>query len=235
MPWPIKWGNYSSAVLQLIMPSLRSVFICVASIGAILLLAAFSGYTFARLRFPGKSFLFLIVVMMMTVPSVLKLTPNFILAEWMHLRNTYWGLILFYIGGGLLLAIFLIRSFFESLPEEMFESARIEGAGEYTCVWKLAVPLARPIMITIAILTFLNIYNDLIWPMLMLNSPKLHTLAMALQSFAPKSGAEGAEISRPDLGVMTAGYAFSSIPLLLLFMFGMKHFIAGLTSGAVKS
>ncbi|GBG05968.1 carbohydrate ABC transporter permease [Paenibacillus agaridevorans] len=235
VPLRPKWQNYSSAMLALIEPMIRSLFLCFTSIFGVLALAAFCGYAFARLKFWGKGFLFFLIVMMMTLPKVLQLTPNFLLADWMQLRNTYTGLIAFYIGGGLLFAVFLLRSFFRSISEELFEAARMEGSSEYICVVKIALPLAKPIFVTIAIMTFLGIYNDLIWPMLMISSPKLQTLAMALQSFAPKAGGDAGDISNPDLGVITSGYVFASIPLLIVFLFGMKYYVEGLTSGAVKS
>jgi ABC-type glycerol-3-phosphate transport system permease component len=235
IPWPIKGSNYSSALISLLAPTLRTLYICAASIAVILLIASLSAYAFARLSFVGKQLLFGMVVFMMAVPKVLQLTPNFIMADMLGLRNTYIGLQLFYIGGGVLFAIFLLRAFFAGLPEEMFEAARVEGATEVRCVMSIAVPLARPIMITIALMTFISIYNDLIWPMLMINGKTMQTLAMALNAFTPQSGSEGEQLSRPDLGILAAGYVFSSIPAFIVFMFGMKYFVQGLTSGAVKA
>lgn len=228
------WSNYDSAFSALIMPMLRSIYLCALSIAAISFFACIGAYAFARLAFFGKETIFVLLTILMTLPDVLLLTPNFILADWLHIRNSLEGLSLFYIGGGQTFAIFILRAFLQSQQEEMFESARVEGAGEWKCLWKIAFPLSIPILITLAILNFLTIYNDLIWPILMLSKPSLETLAMSIQHFAPGSGATGG-ISRPEMGVISAGYVFSSVPLLLLFGFGMNYFVEGLTSGAIKS
>ncbi|MBP1988596.1 carbohydrate ABC transporter permease [Paenibacillus eucommiae] len=235
LPWPPKWENYSFALIDLTVPILRTIYLCVISIVGIMIFATLSGYAFARLTFVGRNMLFFIVVLMMTVPGVLLLTPNFILADFLHLKNSLEGLAVFYIGGGQLFAIFLLSTFFQSQPEEMFEAARMEGASEFRCVWAIAIPLARPILITIGIMNFLSIYNDLIWPILLISTPNLQTISMALANYAPNAGNAVGQMSRPDLGIITSGYAFASIPLLFLFTFGMRYFIEGLTSGSVKA
>jgi ABC-type glycerol-3-phosphate transport system permease component len=234
-PWPPKFANYSSATLRLAGPALRTVFLCAASVGGILLTGVLASHAFARLSFPGRTPLLFLVVFMMTIPRVLQLTPNFILANWLRLRNTYAGLVLFYVGGGLLFAIFLLNAFFKNLPEELYEAARMEGAGELECIRSITVPLSLPIIITISIMEVLSIYNDLIWPLLMISTPAKHPIAVALQFFTPATTGDNVQFSRPDLGVVTAGYVFASLPLLVLFAAGMKYYVKGLTSGAIKS
>ncbi|RAV17800.1 hypothetical protein DQG23_25650 [Paenibacillus contaminans] len=235
MPWPPKWGNYTFALTDLFVPILRTMYLCIISIAGIILFATLSGYAFARLAFLGRRLLFFLVITMMTIPGMMLLTPNFILADFLHMKNSLEGLAFFYIGSGQLFAIFLLSAFFQSQPEEMFEAARIEGASEFRCVRSIAIPLAVPILITIGIMNFLSIYNDLVWPTLIISSPGLQTISMALANYAPSAGNAIGQMSRPDLGIITSGYAVASIPLLLLYTFGMKYFIEGLTSGAVKS
>lgn len=235
-PWPPEWTNYVYAFGSLIGPTLRTVYVCLVSVGGILLFGSLAGYAFARLQFFGKRVLYWAIIAMMTIPGVVLLTPNFILASWLGLRNSLTGLIIFYIGGGLLFAIFLLRTFFQSLPEELFEAARMEGASEWHALWRIAIPLSRPILITISILNFLSIYNDLMWPLLMLANPNLQTLAMALVSFSPQPNSTIAgAFSQPQLGIIAGGYVLASIPLVIVFVFGMKYFIQGLTSGAIKT
>lgn len=154
----------------------------------------------AKVKMFGKEALFYLIIFIFLVPGVLTLTPSFVLASQLGMRNSLPGLALWYMGGGQVFAI--------------------------------AVPLAQPILVTLGILNFLAIYNDLIWPMLMLPSPANHTLMLALQGyFPPNDKLPG----RPEMGVIAAGYAFASLPILLVFIFGMKYYIEGLTSGAVKS
>ena len=124
-----------------------------------------------------------------------------------------------------------MRSFFAALPEELFESARLDGASEWQCIWRIAVPLCRPILVTVAITTTIGVYNDLIWPLLMINNPERETLMQALLRFIP---ADREATGRTDLGAVTAGYVFASLPILAIFWIGMKAYIRGTLSGAVK-
>lgn len=231
LPIPPEFSNYSTALLSLLAPTGRTLGVAAFSILGITVCSCVAAYAFARLRFFGKETLFFLIVMVLIVPGVLTLTPSFVLADRLGLRNSLAGLVLFYIGGGQVFAIFLLRSFFQAQPEEMFEAARLDGASELRLIWSIAVPLARPILVTLAIMNFLSIYNDLIWPLLMLPSPDKHTLTIALQQFTPPNPQMP---SRPDLGVISAGYVFASLPILGVFLFGMRYYIEGLTSGSVK-
>ncbi|MCS6848456.1 MAG: carbohydrate ABC transporter permease [Anaerolineae bacterium] len=231
-PIPPMWSNYNRALLDLLAPAARTITMAAVSIVGITFFSCLAAYAFARLKFFGKEFLFYLVIFIFLVPGVLTLTPSFVLANTLGLRNSLPGLTLFYIGGGQVFAIFILRAFFQSQPEEIFESARLDGASELRSVFAIAVPLARPILVTLAIMNFLAIYNDLIWPLLMLPSPENRTLTIALQAYQPLNERLP---GRPDLGVITAGYVFASIPILMVFAFGMKYYIEGLTSGAIKS
>ena len=231
-PIPPVWSNYNKALFDLVGPAIRTLVMAAVSISGITLFSCLAAYAFARLKFFGKEFLFYLVIFIFLVPGVLTLTPSFVLASDLGLRNSLPGLTLFYIGGGQVFAIFILRAFFQSQPEEIFESARIDGSSELRSVFAIAVPLARPILVTLAIMNFLSIYNDLIWPLLMLNSPDKRTMTIALQAYQPPNERLP---GRPDLGVITAGYVFASVPILVVFAFGMKYYIEGLTSGAIKS
>jgi ABC-type glycerol-3-phosphate transport system permease component len=220
------------ALLRLLPATGRTLYIAIISVIGITVFSCMAAYAFARLKFFGKEVLFFLIVFIFLVPGVLTLTPSFILANQLALRNKLEGLIIFYIAGGQVFSIFLLRAFFQSQPEEIFEAARMDGASEIRMLWSIAVPLARPILITIAILNFLAIYNDFLWPLLMLPSTELHTLTIALQAFNPPNERLP---GRPELGIITAAYVFASIPILLVFTFGMRYYIEGLTSGAIKS
>lgn len=230
LPNPIQWGNYSRAVKELIAPLGNTLYIAAIALVGGTVVASLASYAFARLYIFGKNFLFMLLLCLMMVPGVLTLTPNFILAIQLNLRDTYTGQILFYIAGTQAFSIFLMRSFFESQPEELFESARLDGASEIQSLLRIAMPLARPIIITVGIMNLLSFYNDLIFPMLMLVTPSKHTLMIALQQYAPQQKT----MSRPDVAVQVAGYMSACIPLLVIFTAGMKHYIQGITSGAVK-
>ena len=232
LPNPPQWANFSNAFSILFTPAVRSMYVSLVAVFGIVTLATISGYVFARLKFMGRELLFYLILALMMVPSTLLLTPNYVLAMKLGLRDTYWALWLFYISGGQVFGIFLCRSFFASLPEELFEAARIEGASELQCIWHIAVPLSRPILVTIGIMTFMGFYNDVIWPMLILNDPGKETLMLALLHFDPVNEQMP---NRADVGVQAAGYVFASLPLLIVFWFGMKYYIQGITSGAIKA
>jgi ABC-type glycerol-3-phosphate transport system permease component len=170
-------------------------------------------------------------VAVMMIPGVILLTPQFILADELGLRGSLWGLIVFYLAGGLPFAIFLITTFFRSQPQEVFEAARIDGASEVQALRRIAIPLAMPILVTVSIFNFIGIYGDFIWPTLILNENQ-QTLLMALAAYSPQLGEFA---SRPDIGAQTAGYAFATVPQFIIFTIGMKYFIQGVTSGAVKA
>ncbi len=231
IPVPPRVSNYQNAFRLLALPALNSLWVSFSSVAGVLFFATLSGYAFARMRFPGRELLFYFILALMMVPGMLLLTPNYVLAMNLGLRDSFWGLWLFYVAGGQVFAIFLLRNFLQALPEELFEAARVEGASELQCIRHIAVPLSRPIMVTVAIMSFLGLYNDLVWPLLILNDPDKETLMLALMHFNP---VDRRMSNRPDLGVQAAGYVFASLPILVVFWFGMKHYIQGITSGAVK-
>jgi ABC-type glycerol-3-phosphate transport system permease component len=234
LPWPLYLQNYSSALVLLVAPLARTLSAYVVSMAGILVFGTVAAYVFARLQFPGRALLFHLVLVIMMIPGTILLTPQFILANQLGLRDSLFGLMVFYIAGGQPFAIFLLRAFFQSQPGEMFEAARVDGASELRSLWSIAIPLAWPIIITLAILNFTSIYNDLIWPMLMLTTPSKQTLILALQAYNPGGGADVIS-ALPDIGGQAAGYTFASLPQLIVFIFGMRYFIQGLTSGALKA
>jgi ABC-type glycerol-3-phosphate transport system permease component len=231
LPWPPTFLNYQAAVFDLI-PSLgRTLLVSALSIIGILAVSCAAAYAFARLRFPGRDALFYVVLAVLMIPGVILLTPHFIIATDLGLRGSLWGLIVFYVAGGLPFAVFLITTFFRGQPQEIFEAARVDGASPSQALYQIAIPLAWPILVTVAIFNFLTIYSDFIWPSLMLTQGQ-QTLILALEQYNPQVGEFG---SRPDIGLQTAGYVFATVPQLLVFTFGMKYFVQGITSGAVKA
>ena len=195
----------------------------------VLLVASISGFIFARYDFPGREVLFFAILALLMIPGVLTLVPAFLLVKDLGLLNTYWALILPYIAGGQIFAIFILRSFIASLPEELFEATRLDGATTLQIFRFLVVPLSKPILVTIAIMNVLGTWNDYIWPLVTIPDSKLWTVSVGVVSFG--SSFRGLE----SWGPMFAGFVLASIPLVVLFLFTMRHFIAGLTSGAIKA
>jgi multiple sugar transport system permease protein/raffinose/stachyose/melibiose transport system permease protein len=185
-----------------------------------------SAYAFARMSFPGARVLYSALLMLLMIPAVLTLIPSFLLVKDLGLVNTREGLILPYIAGGQALSVFILRQFFAGLPSEYFEAARIDGAGELRAFVQIALPLVRPTLVTVAILQILNIWNDYLWPFLVVQDPAKQTLVVGLVQFQGRFST--------DWGPLMAGYVIASLPLVILFSMGIRSFMSGLIEGGVK-
>jgi ABC-type glycerol-3-phosphate transport system permease component len=228
LPDPWLFDNYVQGFTSIIHYALNSVIDTFISAVLIVTLSSLSGYVFARHRFPGKELLFLLILGLLMIPGVLTLIPAFVLMHQLGLWNTPFALILPWIAGGQVLGIFLCRSFIAGLPQELFEAGRMDGAGEFTLWYKVAVPLSWPILMTLAILSMVGNYNDFIWPLLVISDDNLQVISVGLTQFTSAHGVT-------DYGPQMAAYVVASAPLLIVFMFGMKYFIQGITSGALKA
>ncbi|HZO88339.1 MAG TPA: carbohydrate ABC transporter permease [Chthonomonadaceae bacterium] len=237
---PFHWSNYADAWGAINHYIGNTLIVTISTVIGTVAVAALSAYTFARHRFPGREFLFYAILSLMMVPGVLTLISAFMWMKHFPLAggNDLWGeggngllnshlaLILPGIAGGQVFAIFILRSFMASLPEELFEAARIDGAGEWLLFSRIAVPLSRPILGTIAIMGTLSTWNDYVWPYIVLSDDARKTLSVGLAFF------RGAYAT--TYGPLMAGYVLASLPLLVLFLLTMRTFISGLTSGALK-
>jgi ABC-type glycerol-3-phosphate transport system permease component len=132
-----------------------------------------------------------------------------------------------YVTGGQVIGIFLCRTFFETLPKSLFEAARIDGASEFQVYLRIALPTSLPILATLAILNFVGVYNDYIWPNVVISDSKLQTFAVGVTKF----GAEG----NLEYGPLLAGYLIGAIPLIVVFACGMRYYVEGLTRGGLKA
>jgi ABC-type glycerol-3-phosphate transport system permease component len=228
LPWPIQWSNYRVAVDTLIPNMVNSMVLVTVSTFFTVLLSSTSGYVFARLQFPGKNLLFYLILSLMMVPGILTLTPLYKLMQDLHLTNNWLALIFPWVSGGQVFGILLCRTFLSNQPAALFESARMDGATELAAYYKIALPLAKPILATLAIMNLMGFYNDFIWPLMVIDNNSRQVITVAIRVFQSMTGSI-------DLGSMVAGFVFSSIPLLILFMFGSRLYIEGVTSGAIKT
>jgi multiple sugar transport system permease protein/raffinose/stachyose/melibiose transport system permease protein len=241
LPGPLHWQNYAQAWGAINIYVFNTVIVTVASVIGTVGLASLSAYAFARHRFPGREQLFYSIIALMMVPGVLTLISSFMWMKQFPLAggNDVWGqhgngllnshlaLILPYIAGGQAFSIFVLRGFIAALPEELFEAARLDGASDWVLFRRLAVPLSKPIMGTIAIMVAMSAWNDYVWPLIVLSDDGMRTLSIGLTFF------RGAY--QTTYGPLMAGYVLASLPLLVLFLLTMRAFIAGLTSGALKA
>jgi ABC-type glycerol-3-phosphate transport system permease component len=224
---PIEWNNYALAWNQVRGYILNSMVVSAVSIMGVLAIASPTAYAFARGNFPGRNALFGSIIALMMFPGVLTLIPSFHLVNWMGLLNTYWVMILPAVAYLQILSIYILRTFFESQQAELFEAARMDGATELRAFWHIALPLARPVLGVVAIITLLSTWNDFIWPLLTVTKADIQPITVGLTYFA--SGT-----FRQAFGPLMAGYTIASLPLIVLFGLFMRTFIEGMSAGAVK-
>ena len=187
-----------------------------------------TAYILARYRFMGSRGVFVMFLATMMFPGVLTLVPSFLLVKKMGLLNTYWAMILPYVAGGQVFAIFVFRSFFKGLPEDLFESARIDGAGHLALYFHIILPLSKPVFSVVVIMNILGTWNNFLWPFITNTDGSHHVIASGLYTMATSQ-------HNQNFSTMYAAYAISSIPLLILFIYATKPFIRGMTAGAFKA
>lgn len=222
--FPLNFGNYADA-FEKISPYIWNSVSVVSTVG-ITFIAALTGYAFGHFEFKGKNFLFSLIMVNMMVPSVLTLVPSYLVVVNLRLYDTQFAVLLPYLGGGSVMGIYLVRGFVEQLPSAVFEAAKIDGTSEFKIFILIAMPLLGSILTTVSILALLNAWNDIVWPMLVLDSDRLKTIPLGLIQFNQQQGA--------NRGAMFAGYILTSLPLLAYFTLNLKSFMDSLTEGAVK-
>jgi ABC-type glycerol-3-phosphate transport system permease component len=227
-PNPYRWANYADGWRGMRSYIANSLLVSISAMLGVVFLSSLAGYVFARHVFPGKQFLFLVIIALLMIPGVLTLIPSFMLINDLKLIDTRWALILPWMSGGQVFGILICRGFFASLPEELFEAARMDGAGEFHLYSRIAAPVSWPIMVTLAIMNLVGTYNDFLWPLLVIRSQGKQVVSVGLREFVSQFGFV-------DWGPRMAAYVVATIPLLVLFVFGMRYYIQGITSGAIKA
>lgn len=202
----------------------NSAFVATAATLISLTLNTMAGYAFAKLRFAGRERLFQLLLGALVIPAQVTMIPLFAMVKAMGLVSTYGGVIIPSMAS--VFGIFLIRQYAMSLPDELLEAARIDGASEWRIFRSIVVPLLTPILMTLAILTFLATWNDFMWPLIVLTDQKLHTLPVALASLSREHV--------QDNELMMAGAVITIVPVLVLFLALQRYYIAGILAGSVK-
>ena len=227
-PRPYRWENYAYGFAGIWRFAVNSIITSGISTAITVVLSAVSGYVFARHRFPGKEVIYTAVLALMMIPPLLTLIPAYVLVYQLGLVNTPWALILPWASGGQVFGILLCRSFFSTLPQDFFDAARIDGASEIQALYHVAVPLSRSILVTLAIMRLIATYNNFIWPLVAISDLSKQVVAVGLTQFASSAGVT-------DLGPQMAAYVYATIPILLIFLFGMRYYIQGLSTGGLKA
>jgi multiple sugar transport system permease protein len=183
------------------------------------------GYALAKLRWHGKRLIMGLVLATLMVPAGITLIPNFILMSNLGLVNSYPGLILPFLAGPF--GVFLMRQFMLGIPNELLEAARIDGANEFRIFWSVVMPLATPVLATLAILTFLGNWNSFLYPFVMATEPQMYTLPVALATFATGQ-------YQADHGMLMAGSVLIVVPVLIVFVLFQRWITEGIATTGLK-
>ncbi|TDM06064.1 MAG: sugar ABC transporter permease [Ideonella sp. MAG2] len=183
-----------------------------------------AGYAFCKLRFAGRDKLFQALMAALVIPGQVAMLPLFLMLKHLGWVNSYLGVLVPSLAG--IFGIFLVRQYARSLPDELIEAARMDGAGEWRIFWVIVLPLLKPVLVTLAVFAFLGSWNDFMWPLIVLTDGDLQTLPVALASLSREHV--------QDTELMMAGAVITVLPVLLLFLVLQRHYMQGLTMGSVK-
>lgn len=206
---------------------LNSAMVAIVSTLLIVLLSSMMAYAFTRLNFPGKRILFSAIIVGLTIPTMMLIIPQFLLARDLHLLNSLQGLVPFYVGTALGFNTFLLSGFFDSIPRELDEAMLMDGAGVWRRYWNLAIPLSKPALATSVIFAFLGTWDEFAWALTVLNDTEVRTLPIAIALFQGQHST--------SWGLVFAASLLAIIPVLIVYIVFQRFFVAGLTTGAVKN
>ena len=204
---------------------LNSVFYTIAVVLGIVIISSMAAYAFSRLRFAGRNVLFIIFMAAMMIPIQGSFVALYVLLNKLHLSNTSIGYILCMINVGLSTSIFLLKTFFDKMPKELEDAARIDGCSKLGIWWHVALPLAKPVLAVVVVLNALNVWNEFILALIIFDSRPLMPLQVALMTF------QGEFVTRYPL--LMAGLTIAALPIILLYLLMQKYIIKGVTQGAV--
>ncbi|WP_462411008.1 carbohydrate ABC transporter permease [Neobacillus sp. Marseille-QA0830] len=204
----------------------NSVFVSVVSVLLILITTSLAAFYIARYTFWWNHLMFFIFLMGMMIPIKLGIVPLFILMKNLGLTNSLWSLILMYTATGIPLSILILTGFFRTMPVELEEAARMDGAGDLRILWNVVLPLMRPALGTVMIINFIQSWNDFFFPLIFITDEMKKTIPVGMMSLFGEYSA--------DWGALFAGLTLSSLPMIVLFFIASRQFMEGLTAGAVK-
>jgi ABC-type glycerol-3-phosphate transport system permease component len=226
--WPQgwHWANYVEPWKQYPFARwlLNSVVIAGLSVGLTLVINLSAGYAFAKLRFPLRNLLFLMIISTLMVPVQVIMVPQFQVVIDLHLLNSTWGVVLPRLAEAF--GLFMARQFFLGIPDELIEAARIDGAGHLRTFWSVVLPLAKPLVAALVIFTFMWRWNEFVWPLIVLTDASSYTLPVGLQFLISQFGS--------DFGPLLAMSFLSILPMLLVFALFQKYFVEGVARTGLK-
>lgn len=228
LPSPFILDNFEivATEMPIVKYFLNSLFVSVVTTVGQVLIASMAGFVFAKFHFKFKEPLFFLILMTMMIPPQVNIVPLFYVMKELHWIDTFQALILPGFFGGF--GVFLMRQWFKSMPNALFEAAKIDGCNLFQIFFKVALPLALPAVATLAIFTFITSWNGFMWPLIVTNSDSIRTLPVALASF------KGSFRETIEWGQLMACAVITTLPAIGVFLAGQKYFIKGIMSASVK-
>lgn len=229
------WDNYLYVFTQKIsgipiyLTFLNSMLIALGKTALVLLIGTLAAYAFSKLRFAGKEGIYIAVLMCLSIPAAVTLIPFFFILKNIGLYNSLWGVILAQTAMNIPFAILVCRNYFDGLPNDLLESARIDGANAFQIFSSVYLPMAQPILINLSILFIMWSFQDFLFPLMYLTDSNLTTATMAISSFKGVFGMNPADAGRYNAALVILG-----IPALFVFIIARRYIIQGITAGAVK-
>jgi len=228
LPRSCTWQNFRNVLFESHFPRyiLNSVIVTVSAVTLTLIAAALAGFVFARTRFRGRSLLFCLFLGGMMIPVHIVLIPLLKIFGTLKLYDTHAALVMSYVAFSLPVSIFILRGFFEGVPAQIEEAARIDGCSAPRVFWHVMLPLARPALAVVTIFNFVTLWNEFVFALTLLHTPGLSTIPLGMYEFSSERGT--------NVPLTCAALSISVVPMLLAYFLAQKHIIRGLTSGAIK-
>ena len=228
LPTGFTWANYTTVLTRIPLGRafLNSVFVAVLTTGLVLLSGAMVGYALARLRFWGRDWIFYGIIFTMTLPFQITLIPNYITMVRLGWVDTYFALIVPFALNSL--SILLFRQAFQSLPQALIDAARMDGAGELRIILQILVPNILSTVLTITILTFMGLWNEALWPLIVIRDEPTMTMPQLVTLFSVGGRAEG------QLGVKIAAAVLLAVPIVVMYLFFQRYFIQSMAASGLK-
>jgi multiple sugar transport system permease protein len=233
IPWPATLAHYvevlfsSSRTARIGRAFLNSTIVSLGTVALVLLTAAMAAYPLARMRFPGRDLIFVLFVGSLMIPNAVVLVPQYILTERLGWLSTYQGLIVPEAATTFAFGVFLLRQFFLTLPAELEDAARIDGAGPWRIFTRIVLPLSQPVLGALAIFAFRSAWNDFLWPLIAVNKPDMFPLPVALALLRSAYSSE-------SYGPIMAGATLSALPLLIVFLVANRRIVEGVRVSGLK-
>jgi multiple sugar transport system permease protein len=233
IPWPPTGAHYhevllgSSRTARIGRAFVNSLVVATGSVILVLATSAMAAYPLARMRFPGRDLVFGLLVGSLMIPNAVLLVPQYVLTQRLGWLSTYQGLIVPEAAMIFAFGVFLLRQFFVTMPRELEDAARIDGAGPWQVFWRIIIPLSQPVLAALAIFAFRSAWNDFLWPLIAVNKPEMFPLPVALALLRSAYSSE-------SYGPIMAGAALSALPLLVVFVVANRRIVEGVRLSGLK-